>query len=353
MSAVPKIKQIPLIHEFFEIRLNSIAADFPLAFDVYLVVNSRPTLFRRRGDTITTQRLKLLQHHGGEKFLVPEDQREFYLQNIKNFIYNPDSKTDVKSQFIKESAFLHVHALFTKPDITDTITEARGLIEEMVKFVTEDVNAVASLMRLSVHDYYTYNHCVNVAVYAIALAKRTQGADKEQLITAGLGGLLHDIGKRKIAHSLINKKSALDRAEWEEIKRHPTYGRSFLEELTTLPDETKLIVYEHHENFDGTGYPNGLKDDGICSLAKVVTIADVFDALTTDRSYHKAMIAKDALNTMFGMQPGKFDPDVFKSFNKNFEKKPDHSLPPNFDPCSLNAPRDVQAAMNVLRYKRK
>ena len=121
---------------------------------------------------LTKERIKQLLHHGGEIFLVPEDQRPVYLKSLKEVIHNPGTETELKSQFIKESAFLHVHDLFTKENISETLTEARDLVSEMVNFVTADVNAVASLMRLSTHDYYTYNHCVDVAVYAIALAKK-------------------------------------------------------------------------------------------------------------------------------------------------------------------------------------
>lgn len=325
------------VNEFFQVRVKSIQPGVPLDYDLYLVVNGKPTLFRKRGESITKDRLKLLYHHGGETFLVPEDQRPTYMKTLRSVIDDPSSTTEIKSQFIKESAFMHVHDLFTKGNVAHTVSEAKSLVEEMVNFVSTDVDAVASLMRLSVHDYYTYNHCVDVAVYSIALAKRVVGDNKQALMLAGLGGLLHDIGKRKVANNIINKSSALTRDEWEEIKRHPTYGKEVLESIGTIPDETKLVVYEHHENFDGTGYPNGLKADQISELARVVMIADVFDALTTDRSYHKAIPPTEALNTMFGMQPGKFDPEIFHSFNKNFTKKTDLLLPGNFDPCQPGA----------------
>lgn len=323
-------------NDFFQIRVRSIAPGLPLDFDVYLIVNGKPTLFRKRGDILTRDRLKLLHHHGGEVFLVPEDQRPEYMKTLRSVVADPSSSTELKSQFIKESAFLHVHDLFTKVNIAHTVVEAKNLVEEMVDFVSSDVNAVASLMRLSVHDYYTYNHCVDVAVYSIALAKKIIGENRPMLIMAGLGGLLHDVGKRKVDHRIINKSSALSREEWEEIKKHPTYGKEVLDEIVTIPEETKLVVFEHHENFDGTGYPMGLKGDEISTLSRVVSIADVFDALTTDRSYHKAINPNDALNTMYGMQPGKFDPNIFQSFNKNFTKKPDLILPGSFDPCQPN-----------------
>lgn len=323
-----------VIGNFFEVRTNSVPSALPLSYDLYLLVNSKPVLFRKRGDLLTQERVKLLMSHGGNVFLVPQDQRTLYLQSLKDIIKDPSTTTELKAKMIKETAFIHVHDLFTKEHIGPIVEDARNLVEEMVSFVSTDVNAVTSLLRLSVHDYYTYNHCVDVAVYSILLAKKLYGDSQEILMHAGLGGLLHDIGKRKVRWEVINKTSPLSPEEWEEIKAHPTHGRDCLADLETIPVNTKLVVYEHHENFDGTGYPRGIQADEISNLARVVSIADVFDALTTDRSYHKAVTPNEALSTMFGMQPGKFDPNIFKYFNKNFaHKKPDLVLPKDFDPC--------------------
>lgn len=325
-------KKLDFQEQFFGIRLNSVAPSVPLSYDLYLAVNSRPILFRKKGDSLTPQRMKMLAGHGGDKFLVPEDQRAVYMGSLRDTIRNPDSSTDLKSRFIKESAFLHVHDLFTKNEIRPVVNEAKSLIADMVDFVSADMEAVVSLLRLSAHDYYTYNHCVDVAVYSIVLAKKVFGEDRDLLLTAGMGGLLHDIGKRKLDWNIINKTTSLTPAEWEEIKRHPLYGRDTLMEVNSISESTRLVVFEHHENFDGTGYPRGLEGDEISKLSRIVTIADVFDALTTDRSYHKAVPAAEALNIMFGMQ-GKFDPSIFNSFDRKFEKK-DVILPNHFDPCT-------------------
>lgn len=319
---------------FFEIRFTSVVTDTPLAFDIHLSVGGKPILFRKCGDVLTRERVKILFSHGGEKFLVPNDQRTLYMQSLRNAARDPSCTAEDKSKYLKETAFVHVNDLFTKEDISPVVTEAEGLVEEMVNFLTADINATSSLMRLSTHDYYTYNHCVDVSVYSIVLARRVYGdGNREILIAAGLGGLLHDIGKRKIDLSIINKRTPLTLEEWNEIKRHPDYGREFLEEIPTIPDKTKLMVYEHHENFDGTGYPRKLSGDQISGLARVVSIADVFDALTTDRTYHKAISSPEAMTLMFGMQPGKFDPDIFQSFDRKLKKRPHLEFAPNFDPC--------------------
>lgn len=329
----PKKLNIDPRRKFVEIRIGSVATDLPLPYDIYLMVAENPVLFRRRGDTITKDRSRLLRQHGGKVFLVPKEQRNLHLNSLKQMIQDPSTTTEDKSRYIKESAFVHVHDLFTSDDIKPVLEDAKNLVTEMVSFVSSDMEAVVSLLRLSIHDYYTYNHSVDVAVYSIALARKVFGEDKKMLLHAGFGGLLHDIGKRKLDYNIINKSTALTREEWLEIKKHPTYGREILIDTPAVPKEAKLVVYQHHENFDGTGYPEALKEEDISTLARIVTIADVFDALTTDRSYHKAVSATEALNTMFSMQPGKFDPQIFRSFNKNFDMKAPFQLPHNHDPC--------------------
>lgn len=319
---------------FFQIRVSSLPIGSPLRFALYLWDGRSGVLLRKRGETLTSDEAEVLAKH---RLLVAEDERGEYLASLKLGIADPDSPADQKSKFIKETAFLHMHGLFTRSEITPVIQDAKALVEEMVAFVSGDVSTVASLMNLSTHDYYTYNHSVNVGVYSISFAKLVFGNDKNILLAAGLGGLLHDIGKKRIDWNIINKPGPLTPGEWEEIKRHPKYGKEELLPLVNVPEPTRLVVYEHHETYDGRGYPHGLKGDEISQLARLVCIADVFDALTTDRSYQKAMPPADALSKMFRMQPGRFDPELFKSFNRHFDNKGPLELPDDFDACSPQA----------------
>jgi len=333
MSTAEKI--VARAPKFFEVRIGSVIFGRALPYDLYLLISGAPVMFRKIGDVISLDRAKQLRDHGGATLLVPEEQRTIYLDSLKTAVRDPGTKVEDKSTLIKETAYIHIHDLFTKKDIQPVIGEARSLVEDMVSFVSTDVAAVSSLMRLSAHDYYTYNHSVDVAVYSIVLAKKIFGSDnREVLIQAGLGGLLHDIGKRKIDLGIINKQGALTADEWAEIKNHPNYGIEYLKEINTVPEEAKKIVFQHHENFDGTGYPGGLAGDEISKLARVVAIADVFDALTTKRSYHDAISPAQALDIMHGMQPGKFDPNLFMSFDQKFVSKPPATLAADFDACA-------------------
>ena len=179
------------------------------------------------------------------------------MKGLQSIIQDPDSATEEKAKFIKESAYLHLNDLFTKSDISPVVTDAAVLVKEMVNFVSTDVAAVASLMRLSSHDYYTYNHCVDVAVYSIVLAKKVVGEKKEVLLAAGLGGLLHDIGKRRIALELINKKEPLTAAEWEEMKRHTVYGLELIQDIPAIAPESKSIVLGTTKTLTGLAIQEG------------------------------------------------------------------------------------------------
>lgn len=318
--------------DLFVIHLSSLSADQPLPVDLFLKVAGRNVVFKRRGENLSGHRIEALSRHGITKFWVPEEQRPYYLLFLREQSLNRPVPGVEWGHFIKQTTLLHVRELFLRPDISPGIELAKDLVSSMVDRVTSDLSTTQRLMSLVNHDFYTFNHSVNVAIYAIAFARRVFGEQKETLIQAGLGGLLHDLGKRALAWNVINKPGPLTKQEWSEVKRHPEYGRAALHNVN-VGEEVLRVVYEHHENFDGKGYPEGRHGEEISLLARIVAIADVFDALTTDRSYHQALDAEGAMEKMFRMQPGKFDPNVFQSFVTNFSSRAPFVLPEGFDPC--------------------
>ena len=318
--------------ELFVIHLSSLIPDQPLPVDLFLKVAGRDVVFKRRGENLSGHRIEALSRHGITKFWVPEEHRPYYLLFLREQTFTRVTPDVEWGHFIKQTTLLHVRELFLRPDISPGIELAKDLVSSMVDRVTSDLPTTQRLMALVNHDFYTFNHSVNVAIYAIAFARRVFGDNKETLIQAGLGGLLHDLGKRNLGWNVINKPGPLTKQEWAEVKRHPEYGRNALQGVQ-VGEEVLRVVYEHHENFDGKGYPDGRHGEEISLLARIVAIADVFDALTTDRSYHQALDAEGAMEKMFRMQPGKFDPKVFQSFVTNFSSRAPFVLPEGFDPC--------------------
>ena len=160
-------------------------------------------------------------------------------------------------------------------------------------------------------DSYTFGHCERVAEYALAVA-RELGLDEEQQTTIRIGAYLHDLGKVRVPHEILNKPGPLTPDEFRVIQMHPVWG---LELLATVefPWDIKPIIRWHHEKYDGTGYPDRLKGDEIPVNAQIICIVDVFDALTTSRSYRGALTAADAIGRMQECRTW-WRPDIFHAF---------------------------------------
>jgi len=132
-------------------------------------------------------------------------------------------------------------------------------------------------------DKYTRNHCERVTKYSLAIAKKMR-LNEEELLGLEFAGLLHDIGKIGIPSEIINKEGMLTSEEYEVIKKHPELGYELLKSMTFLDSSSKILL-QHHERIDGKGYPYGLEAHEIDKLAKILAVADAYDAMTTVRPY--------------------------------------------------------------------
>ncbi|HKF42387.1 MAG TPA: HD domain-containing phosphohydrolase [Thermoanaerobaculia bacterium] len=176
---------------------------------------------------------------------------------------------------------------------------ARALLE--LKFVTDALEdaeqVIISLARtIDARDRYTYGHSARVSLYAGLLGERI-GLEERALAAVRRGGLFHDFGKIAVRDAVLLKPARLTDSEYSEIKRHPREGRDLLQNMKTLAP-AMAVVYHHHERMDGSGYPDGLAGEAIPIAARVTTIADVFDALTTARVYRGALSREESLDIM-------------------------------------------------------
>jgi putative nucleotidyltransferase with HDIG domain len=186
------------------------------------------------------------------------------------------------------------HRLFgrldARVDLVDVAAKRANLEETYLAVVRDWGQSIESA------DSYTYGHCERVASYAIEVA-RALGFDDGEQTTVRLGAYLHDLGKVKVPHEILNKPGALTREEFEVMQMHPVWG---IELLATVefPWDLKPIIRWHHEKYDGSGYPDHLRGDEIPLAAQVICIVDVYDALTTTRSYRGALDKEEALRRM-------------------------------------------------------
>jgi HD-GYP domain-containing protein (c-di-GMP phosphodiesterase class II) len=280
---------------------------------------------------------------------IAEEERDAFLKSLVSSDEIPDEQ---KTQVIKDSAINYLTKVFddekefTTDMLEETIEGCKDSVEHLIDVVQDyDVKELQQLIgNLSFHDFYTFDHSVNVSMYCISLYKTIKpNATKEELTNAGLGGLLHDLGKINIPTEILNKAGKLSEEEFKVIQTHPEKGGILIDQQNAdCPGVDfaliKRAITEHHENFNGTGYPNKIAGDNIHVIARIVSISDFFDALTTKRSYHEVLSPPDALAIMEKTSGRKIDPALFKVFvgivqDVGNKGKQNVTLPDSFDPC--------------------
>lgn len=162
-------------------------------------------------------------------------------------------------------------------------------------------------------DYFTYTHSINVGVYCMSYGLQID-MPQEDALELGIGGMLHDVGKTKISQIILNKKTKLTDKEFEEVKKHTAYGEEILTEMNCYGERVLQMASQHHEQFDGGGYPNQLKGEDISNFGRICKIVDVYDALTTNRPYNRALSPLDALMVMKKDMDGHFETDLLNDF---------------------------------------
>jgi HD-GYP domain-containing protein (c-di-GMP phosphodiesterase class II) len=201
---------------------------------------------------------------------------------------------------------------------------AAPLVEEISNSVLRNPGALISLARLKTADDYTYMHSVAVCALMIALSRKL-GLDEQQTREAGMGGLLHDLGKAMIPMEILNKPGKLTDDEFALVKTHPDEGHKLLLGGKGISDVTKDVCLHHHEKIDGSGYPKGLSGDAISLFARMGAVCDVYDAVTSNRPYKAGWDPAESIKRMAEWK-GHFDPTVFQAFVKSLGIYPVGSL---------------------------
>jgi len=212
--------------------------------------------------------------------------------------------------------------------LTESFNEMTALIttqrDRLTKYASDLEDSYVSTVKvlaaaMDARDHYTLGHSTRVAQLSVELGKKI-GLKKEELEELEIACLFHDVGKLKIPDSILLKQDKLDHSELEEMRRHPEYGTEI---LSKAPSLFKYIpaVRHHHECFDGSGYPNGLRGDKVPLPAAIISLADFFDAMTSERPYRDAFTEKEALRRMEDLSKRQFDPNLIETFLKLFEKR--------------------------------
>jgi putative nucleotidyltransferase with HDIG domain len=205
------------------------------------------------------------------------------------------------------------------------VENVESVVGDLLSVITDDATGLVHINDLKDYDEYTYHHSLSVSLLSIATG-RELGLDKDSLFRLGRCAMLHDMGKQLIPLEIINKKGKLSDEEFATIKNHPVLGASSLKKAGIGDVELWNGVMFHHEKVNGSGYPKGLKGKDIPIFAKIISVADVYDAVTSYRSYRNPMLPSKAFEIISQDINTAFELDIVKAFFSKLELYPANSV---------------------------
>ncbi len=220
----------------------------------------------------------------------------------------------VEAQEIKTEAKRTVHDImedirFGKPIKTEKV---EPVVERMIESIFRNQDALISIARIKQLDEYTYMHSMSVCVLMLSFGKHL-GYGPQELKEVGIGAMLHDVGKMKIPLEILNKNKKLSDNEYAQMKRHVEYSNLLLEDTQGIKATSVIVASQHHERVDGTGYPGGIKGNNISTYGQAAAIADVYDAMTSQRCYQRRSEPTDVLKKLFEWS-SHFNKDLVQHF---------------------------------------
>jgi putative nucleotidyltransferase with HDIG domain len=308
------------MHAFFPVTLDSLRTDTVIGCDIYLLVSdngrSNYVLYCKGDNAFENKKRELLVRRNINRlFIGRKDQKKYseYIEsNLQHILSDEKIQTEEKTRIVYGTGTTMLHDVFKEP-VHKNIVRSQTFAYNMIDYILRDGKAAYNLLKITSHDYYTYTHSVNVATIGSLFAKNI-GLNEKDLKSFCTGMLLHDLGKTKISSSILNKKGPLTEEEFEEIKMHPEVGAKILKESGSSFKDEYTVILQHHENCDGSGYPYGLKKEEIHYIARLVHIIDIYDALTTKRSYSPPQKPFDSLKLITNEMYNSVDQAMLKSF---------------------------------------
>lgn len=227
-------------------------------------------------------------------------------------VYPEKAKNDV--ELIKSADDALYRAKFFRKNRVETYT---SILDELKKDIEEEhIDLITSIKTLisviNAKDRYTYGHIERVVFYCRLLADKINLSEEDRNALI-YGAYMHDIGKINIAKEILIKQMPLNNDEWEALKLHPANGVEIIEPVKSLENIIPLILH-HHERYDGKGYPDNLKGEDIPYLARILTVVDSFDAMTSNRPYNKRKTYKEGIDELIRCSDSQFDPNIVNSF---------------------------------------
>ncbi len=299
-KCMEKLTHLGQVQNLVPFQIGELVDNSVTDFDLFIALERHLILYSGAGYKWNRDELtSLLKTGHSSLFLHPHDLP--LARAYKNIAALPRIERDLappeRIHSIEQIGMQFVKCLYGGEITAAVVGKSREIAESLVECLREDRHCIKQLSGLGNHDLYTYYHSARVASYTTAMAIQMGLDQHQQLVDIAMGGLMHDVGKKFVGLEIINKAGALTEEEWQQMRSHPKKG---LDEVTDslLGHVPREIILHHHERVNGTGYPDGLDDKSLLMEVKLATIADIFDALTSSRSYQKKRTRYEALDLM-------------------------------------------------------
>jgi putative nucleotidyltransferase with HDIG domain len=299
-----KIENAPMLNKIIDAGIESVTIDTSLGFDVEEVVANEDN------DQVDAEDFKEMSSIATEVVVNHTSAEEF--ERAKTVLSNACQMMQNMMRDVRLGKQV-------------SLEQSEPVIESLVDTMFSCPSAVLPQAQIKTVDKYTFQHSVAVSALSVAFGK-VLNLPRQEIKELALGGLLHDIGKAKIPLHLLNKPSHLTDEEFAVMKTHVVHSAQLLKSVDNLSEVSFNAAAQHHERYDGTGYPNKLKEHEISLHGQMLAIVDVYDAITSIRSYHTALPPTEALRRLYEWSGSQFNPRLVGAFIKGIGIYPAGSL---------------------------
>lgn len=293
------------------VRLENCTPGMVLGKSIYAALSA---IFLRRDSILTQSDIEKLAELGYVGVYI----RDEFSEDIEI--------EEVVDPVIREQAGSAIAGLFNSAKFADemkrdNLEEIESLIHSIVAQILENRDSVVSLASLKTLDNYTYQHSVDVGILSLIMGREMK-LSREELLDLGRAAFFHDIGKVFVSSDILSKVMDLTPKEFDEMKKHSDYGYTCLATVLHQPVQVAEAALYHHERYDGGGYPKGISRDEIPLYSRIIAVADVYDAITSNRSYRGAFSPSEAYEHIMSNMGTLFAPEIVKTFIKKIAPFP-------------------------------
>ena len=306
---------------FLPVSISTLYASEGLDLDLYIRPPGceQPVLFCASTLGIRKTDLDRLEDAGVTALYIQRQARARYQtylrEHLDDWLRDPALPSATRAAVLNEVVRDVLRDSFSRGQTDAVVGQARQLGERAAALLTSEPILFQDIVRVLHHDYGTFTHSANVCYLAVLLGIEL-GMPADDLVQIAVGGLLHDLGKLDISDRILMKEGPLDELEWREIRKHPTTGFLKLCHRTELSLGQLMMVYQHHERTDGSGYPVGIVGNEIHPWARLCAIVDVYEALTSHRPYRHSLSQETALGVMSKNGNQKYDQEMLACWIK-------------------------------------